>query len=125
MTQFITSPAVVLPSVLADLVDRYEARFADKAPPPIPCFSFEDAGARSLVARFAAEWGDAQAAEGWHAGLIVDAAELDAQGAAEARACLERGDARTDDATTFEKAFAGAWADAYAARIIFAEQRGW
>lgn len=125
MTNFSTSAAPVLPSVLTDLVARYEARFADVAPATAPHFSFEDADARSLVVRFAADWGDAQAAEGWHAGVIVDADELDAQGAIEARAVLARGDATTDDASAFEKAFIGAWADAYTARIVFAEARGW
>lgn len=93
--------------------------------PAIPCFSFEDAGALSLVARFAADWGDAQALEGWHAGLIVDVDDLDGQGRIEARAILARGDATTDNASAFEAAFYGAWADGYYARIRLALRRGY
>jgi hypothetical protein len=93
--------------------------------PPVPFFSFEDAGARALVARFAADWGDAQAAEGWHAGLIVDVDDLDGQGEIEAGEVLATGAARTDDASAFIKAFAGAWADGYYARIRFALRRGY
>jgi hypothetical protein len=80
---------------------------------------------RAVVAAFASDWGDAQALEGWHSGLIVDVDELDAQGRIEARAILARGDARTDDSSAFEAAFYGAWSDAYAARIVAAVRRGW
>jgi hypothetical protein len=60
----------------------------------IPFFSFEDAGARSLIAAFAANWGDVQATEGWHSGLIVDVDGLEAQGLIEARAPGPRGPRR-------------------------------
>ena len=95
------------------------------AAPPVPYFSFEDAGARSLVARFASDWGDAQAAEDWHANAVTDADELDAQGEIAAGEVLVSGAARTDDTRAFIKAFAGAWADAYAARIIFTDRHGY
>jgi hypothetical protein len=80
-----------------------------------PFFSFTDAGIHRAIATLAADWGDAQAAEDWHAGQVVDAAELDGQGRIEARAILARGEAQTDDTSAFERHFAPAWADAYAA----------
>lgn len=93
--------------------------------PPVPFFSFDDAGIRAAVSRFASDWGDAQAAEGYHAGLIVDGADLDGQGEIEAGLVLARGEARTDDASAFIRTFAGAWADGYAARIAFALTHGY
>lgn len=96
------------------------------APPDsTPFFSFTDAGIRYAIADFAADWGDAQAAEDWHVGQIVDAAELDGQGRIEARAILARGEVQTNDASAVERHFAPAWADAYAARLVAAEARGW
>ena len=107
------------------LIVHHSPTLAPDAAPAIPVFSFDDAGIRLAIYRFASDWGDAQAAESYHAGLIVDAGELDGQGAIEAQAVLTRGDARTDDAPAFVRAFAGAWADGYAARIAFAFTHGY
>jgi hypothetical protein len=90
-----------------------------------PLFSFADTGIRRAIAAFAADWSDAQAAEDWLTGQVVDAAELNGQGRIEARAILSRGEAQTDDASAFEDHFAPAWADAYVARLVAAEARGW
>lgn len=106
-------------------MNQYRTSTPDLEAPVVPFFSFEDAGIRSAISRFADGWGDAQAQMGWHDGLIVDASDLDAQAALECRALLARGDARTDDASAFERAFVPAWADAYAARIVAAEKRGY
>lgn len=114
-----------LPAPLAALVAAYEKRFPTQEAPAIPFFSFDDAGIRSRVASFAYDWGDAQATEGYHAGVLVDVADLDAQGEIEAGLVLARGEARTDDASAFIRTFAGAWADGYAARVVFALKRGY
>ena len=90
-----------------------------------PFFSFEDAGIRRAIVEFASDWGDAQAAEDYHAGAILDADDVNAEGYTQARAVLAEGSARTDNPRTFETVFADAWSDAYAARIVFAEMRGW
>lgn len=107
------------------LIVQHSPDAAPDQAPPVPSFSFDDAGIRSAVSRFASDWGDAQAAQDWHAGSVADGADLDGAGAQEARTVLERGEARTDDAPAFIRTFAGAWADGYAARIVFALKHGY
>lgn len=102
-----------------------EGQQDDQGAPPIPFFSFADAGIRRAIEHFAADWGDALALEHLYGEAILDPDDTHAEGFSQARLVLVEGSARTDDPKAFERVFADAFEDGYSARIRLYARRGW